>query len=135
VPEITLATVMSSKRLSCRVALFTTLPLPRVPVAPAPPMSSVPAESGGGAAVGVGTGQRRCAVPSLLSAPVPEMSLATVKALVRLNCRVALFTTLPVPSAPVVPAAPTLRMPAEDRRRARCRCWRPSSSSCRCRSG
>jgi len=47
---------------------------------------------------------------NLVSAPVPEMLLAIVMSSDRLSCRVALFTTSPLPS---VPAAPTLRMPAE----------------------
>ena len=52
-------------------------------------------------------------VPSLVSAPVPEMSLAMVRVSVRLICRVALLTTAPVPRVPVAPPAPTLSVPAE----------------------
>ena len=55
------------------------------------------------------------AVPaaSLVSAPVPEMSLAMVTAFERLICRVALSTTAPVPRVPMVPPAPTLKVPEE----------------------
>ena len=45
--------------------------------------------------------------------PVPEMALATVSAFERLNSRLPLFDVAPVPSAPVVPPPPTLKVPAE----------------------
>ena len=51
--------------------------------------------------------------PAWVTAPVPEISLETVKASDRLNCSVALLTTAPVPSVPAVPPAPTLSVPAE----------------------
>ena len=52
-------------------------------------------------------------VPTWVSAPVPEMTLATVTASERLKARVPLSVTAPVPSVPVVPPAPTCRVPAE----------------------
>ena len=48
-------------------------------------------------------------VPTWLSAPVPEMALADVKALVRLKARMLLSMVAPVPSAPVVPPVPMLQ--------------------------
>lgn len=52
-------------------------------------------------------------LPIWLTAPVPVITLATVSAAVRLNCRVALFVTVPVPNWPAAPPAPRLSVPAE----------------------
>ena len=48
----------------------------------------------------------------MLTAPAPEMALATVTSSERLMARVALFATAPVPSAPVVPPSPICKVPA-----------------------
>jgi hypothetical protein len=50
-------------------------------------------------------------VPSCCSPPVPLIALATVKVSERLKARVALLTTLPLPSVPAVPPLPIWRMP------------------------
>ena len=44
VPEMTLAMVTAFERLTSRVALSTTAPVPRAPVVPPAPTLSVPAE-------------------------------------------------------------------------------------------
>ena len=50
--------------------------------------------------------------PAWVSVPVPEMALATVIVFERLNASTALFTTLPEPSVPMMPPAPTCNVPA-----------------------
>ena len=44
---------------------------------------------------------------------MPEMTLVTERALLRLKTKAALFVTAPEPRDPVVPASPTCRVPAE----------------------
>ena len=51
-------------------------------------------------------------VPLFVTAPVPLIVLPTVSASLRLNASVALLTTFPVPSDPVVPPSPICRTPA-----------------------
>ena len=50
--------------------------------------------------------------PIWVSAPVPLMTLATVRALLRLMIKAALSVIAPVPAMPVVAAVPTCRVPA-----------------------
>ena len=49
--------------------------------------------------------------PTWFTTPVPEITLAIVTALERLNCRTALSVMLPA-TLPVVPPAPMLSVPA-----------------------
>ena len=55
----------------------------------------------------------RVLVNSLVSAPVPLMSLARLRLLERLICSVPLLLMAPVPSVPAVPPLPTSKVPAE----------------------
>ena len=55
----------------------------------------------------------RLPAPAWVRLPVPEMMLATERALLRLKTKAALFVTAPDPRVPVVPASPTCRVPAE----------------------
>ena len=55
----------------------------------------------------------RVLLSSLVSPPVPLMSLAIAMLSERLICSVPLLITAPVPSVPVVPALPTSSVPAE----------------------
>ena len=50
--------------------------------------------------------------PSCLTMPEPEMTFGIPTALLRLNTKVALFTILPLPKLPEVPALPTCKVPA-----------------------
>ena len=51
--------------------------------------------------------------PCLVKVPVPEITLETVKSLLRLNINAALLVTLPEPKTPVSPPLPICKLPFE----------------------
>ena len=51
-------------------------------------------------------------LPNLFKLPLPEMALLTPRLSERLNTRLALLVTAPVPKLPALPPAPMRKVPA-----------------------
>ena len=111
VPEIALATARASVRLNNSSPLFATLPPPSEPVVPALPICNAPAEIVVVPAYVFAPVRVVVPEPTCVTEPVPEIALATDRALVRLKSKAALLTTLPEPSDPVVPVLPICKAP------------------------